>query len=432
MASPAAASRGPVRGRRAAAALGLPALGWVLYDLANTIFSYAVVTRYFNEWIIIEQGRPDVYVGLMSLAVSVALVVSLPFVGALADASGRRMPFLAGFTVACVAATALLGLVEGVAAALVVGGVAIFFYNSALAHYDPLLTAVAPPERRGLVSGLGVGTGYVGVLLALLVLGQLVPEGDNQRAFLPTAALFLLLSVPCFLWVRDRHVRPPGDVRAPTPSPKSIVEELVTSVRRARSERHGRLLVARFFYVDAIATVIAYMTVYARRTGEFAGAEVELLLASSVVFAVLGGVAAGALVERVGPKRVLTGTLVLVTATLLATGLSGWGPLLWVAGPAVGIGLGAVWTSDRVFLIRLCSEERRGEAFGLYALIGKASSGIGPLVLWGGAIYLLTEVTGLLDPFGASRVALCLLSASALLGLAILRPLSDAETAVPP
>jgi len=390
-----------------------------------------VVSRYFNEWIIIEQGRPDFYVGLMSLAVSAALVVSLPFVGALADASGRRMPYLAGFTVACVAATALLGFVQGVAAALVVGGVAIFFYDSALAHYDPLLTAVAPPERRGLVSGLGVGTGYVGVLLALLVLGWVVPEGDNQRAFVPTAMLFLVLSLPCFLWVRDRHPRAPSELRPPRRSPKGILEELLTSVRRARNERHGRLLVARFFYVDAIATVIAYMTVYARRTGEFAGAEVELLLASSVIFAILGGVAAGAIVERLGPKKLLTGTLVLVAATLLATGLSGWGPLLWVAGPAVGIGLGAVWTSDRVFLLRLCPEERRGEAFGLYALIGKASSGIGPLLLWGGTIFLLTDATGLLDPFGASRVALCLLAGSALLGLAILQPLSDTESPAP-
>ena len=430
MASAAATAPRPAGGRGALAGLGLPALGWVLYDLANTIFSYAVVTRYFNEWIIFEQGQPDLYVGLMSLAVSVALVLSLPFLGALADARGRRMPFLIVATVACVVATALLGFVEGVFLALLVGGVAIFAFNSALAHYDPLLSVVAPPERRGLVSGVGVGAGYVGVLMALVVFGQLVPDGDNQRAFLPTAVLFLVLSIPCFLWVRDR----PGlrSSRARARPPAGVVKELVASVRRARRARYGRLLVARFFYVDALATVIVYMTVYARRTGDFTGSRVEALLASAVAFAVLGGLVAGALVERLGPKRVLTGTLLLVAATLLATGLSGQGELLWIAGPAVGVGLGAVWTSDRVFLLRLCPEEHRGEAFGLYTLIGKASSGIGPLVLWGGSIFVLTEVLGLLSPYGASRVAICLLAVAALVGLALLRPLSDSAAEPPP
>jgi UMF1 family MFS transporter len=186
------------------------------------------------------------------------------------------------------------------------------------------------------------------------------------------------------------------------------------------------LLVARFLYVDAIATVGAYMTVYARRTGEFPGASVDALLATSLVFAVVGGVAAGLLVERAGPKRVLIATLLLVSIALLLTGLSGAAALLWVTGPLVGIAFGAVWTSDRVLLVRICPEHRRGEAFGLYTLVGKASSGIGPAVLWGGTILVLSDASGWLDPYGASRVAVCLLAAAALAGLAVLRPLSDA------
>ncbi|MEJ7717095.1 MAG: MFS transporter [Thermoleophilaceae bacterium] len=153
------------------------------------------------------------------------------------------------------------------------------------------------------------------------------------------------------------------------------------------------------------------MTVYARRTGDFPGASVDTLLAASIAFAIPGGLVAGVLVQRVGPKRVLTATLLLVAAALLLAGLSGSGAMLWVAGPAVGIAFGAVWTSDRVFLVRLCPEERRGEAFGLYTLVGKASSGIGPVVLWGGTILLLS---GSLGEYGASRVAVCLLAVAAL------------------
>jgi UMF1 family MFS transporter len=418
------ASEEPAPG--APARLGLPALGWVLYDLANTVFAYAILTRYFNEWVIVERGQPDVFVGLMSLGVALCLLVSLPFFGALADASGRRMPFLVAFTLLSVGATALLGAVDGTPVALLVAGVAIFAYNSALAHYDPLLATVAPPERRGLVSGLGVGVGYVGVLLALVVLGWLVPPGDLQRAFLPTALLFLALSIPCFLWVSDRRADGLPALPRSLPRPRALGDQLLASLRHARRDGHGRLLVARFLYVDAIATVGAYMTVYARRTGEFPGASVDTLLATSLVFAVIGGVAAGVLVERVGPKRVLVWTLLVVSFALLLTGLTGVGQLLWVAGPLVGIAFGAVWTSDRVFLVRICPERRRGEAFGLYTLVGKASSGVGPVVLWGGTILVLSNVSGLLDPYGASRVAVCLLAGAAVAGLLVLRPLSDA------
>jgi UMF1 family MFS transporter len=391
------------------------------------VFAYAILTRYFNEWVIVERGQPDVFVGLMTLAVALCLVVSLPVLGALADAWGRRMPFLIGFTLLSAGATALLAATEGVLPALLVAGVAIFAYNSALAHYDPLLATVAPPERRGLVSGLGVGVGYVGVLLALAVLGHLVPANDLQQAFLPTAVLFGVLSIPCFIWVRDAGAR--TSLARAVPRPRTLGRTVVESVRHARREGHGRLLVGRFLYVDAIATIAAYMTVYARRTGEFPGASVDALLAVSLVFAIVGGVLAGVLVERLGPKRVLAGTLVAVAAALLATGLSGAGALLWVAGPVVGLAFGAVWTSDRVFLLRICPPGRRGEAFGLYTLVGKASSGIGPAVLWGGTIFVLSDALGALDPYGASRVAVCLLAAASLAGLAVLAPLSDAERA---
>jgi UMF1 family MFS transporter len=414
----------------APARLGLPAVGWVVYDLANTVFAYAILTRYFNEWVIVERGHPDVFVGLMTLAVALCLVVSLPFFGALADAWGRRMPFLVLFTLLSAGTTALLALTDGVLAALLVAGVAIFAYNSALAHYDPLLATVAPRERRGLVSGLGVGLGYVGVLVALAVLGRLVPANDLQEAFLPTAVLFAALSIPCFLWVRDRRAVARPSLAGALPRPGTLGRTVVESVRHARREGHGRLLVARFLYVDAIATIAAYMTVYARRTGEFPGASVDTLLAVSLVFAIVGGVLAGLLVERLGPKRVLAGTLVAVAAALLVTGLSGEGALLWVAGPVVGLAFGAVWTSDRVFLLRICPPARRGEAFGLYTLVGKASSGIGPAVLWGGTIFVLSDALGALDPYGASRVAVCLLAAATLVGLAVLGPLSDAERTV--
>ncbi|MDQ4072590.1 MAG: MFS transporter [Actinomycetota bacterium] len=429
---PKASERDPPSGPPARLAIA----SWVLFDFATTIFSYVVLSRYFNEWIVIERGQPDIVIGVMSVTVALALVVALPSLGVLADRLGRHKPLLVAFTLCSVTGTALLGVIDGVVAALVVAGVAIFCFNSAEGQYHPLLASVAPPRLRSLVSGIGVGVGYVGALVALILLGQLVGEGDNQRAFLPTAALYLLFALPCLLFVRDRRARAPvteaADGASLTRVPADALAQLAASVRRAARMPHGRFLLARFLYVDAIATVIAFMTVYARRTGGFSSGELDALLALSTGFAIAGAVGAGWLAGRVGPKRVLTGTLGGVFGALMATGVSGSSDLLWVVGPLVGAGLGSVSASDRVLLLRLVPPERRGEDFGLYALVGKISSGFGPLVLWGGTIALLADVLALTTTLGASRVAVCVLAASALAGLVLLRRLpASAEWATP-
>jgi len=400
-----------------------PVIGWVLYDFANTIFSFVVVTRYFNDWIIEEQGQPDIYVGLMVAAVSVALILALPLIGAIADRRGRHKPILIVFTLLCVTATGLLGIVDSVLLALVVGAIATFAFNTADSQYHPLLAAVAPQSQRSRVSGIGVAVGFVGVLFALVVIGMIATDGHAQRAFLPAAAMFAVMALPLFFLVREH--REPGERPAAGP-----FAQLATTVRRARREPHGRLILARFFYVDAIATVLQFMTVYARRTGDFDGGDINLLLAIATVAAIGGAIGAGLLAARIGPRRVILGTLTMTVVALVIGAGTGSSALLWVLGPLIGIALGSLSAVDRVFLMRLVPEERRGEDFGLYAMVGKLSSGFGPLVLWGGTILVMTELAGL-SKFDASRVAIFVLAGAALVGYAILRPLSDAPLHAP-
>ena len=400
--------------------LSLPVIGWIAYDFAQTIFSFVVVTRYFNDWIIEERGHPDIYVGLMVAAVSVTLVVTLPLLGALADRLGRHKPILNSFTLLSVAATALLGVVDGLVVALILGGVATFAFNVADSQYHPLLGLVAPEPRRGRVSGVAVAVGYLGSLLALFLIGSFVGDGENQRSFLPAAAMFLLFALPLFVLVRERPRPAPKDQVPPRP-----FKQLVATLRRARSQPHGRLLLARFFYVDAIATVLAFLTVYARRTGDFDGDSIDVLLAVSAVVAIVGALVGGMLAERIGPKRTIIGTLWIAIGALLAAAVTGSGELLWIVGPLIGIVLGSLSAVDRVFLLRLVPVERRGEDFALYSLVGKLSSGLGPLVLWGGTIYIAANLGGM-SKFDASRLAVLVLAGAAALGLWILRPLSDA------
>jgi len=400
------------------ASLRSPIVGWVLYDFANTIFSFVVVTRYFNDWIIEEQGQPDIYVGLMTAVVSLALVATLPLIGAHADRTGH-MPILVPLSILCAAMTALLGVVDPVWLALVVAGVATYAFNSADSQYHPLLATVAPERSRGRISGTGVAFGYVGSLIALFALGAYIEDGEAQKAFIPAAAMFLVFALPCFFLVRERD-RP----RTPAPSRDQPFAQLAQSFRRARTEPFGRLLLARFLYVDALATAIQFTGVYARRTGDFDGDRIDLLLAIAAVAAIAGAIGGGLWAERAGPRRVVLATLVITVASLAITAATGVSELLWVAGPMLGFALGSLSAVDRIFLLRLVPEERRGEDFALYAMVGKLSSGFGPLVLWGGTILFFTEVAGFSE-FDASRVAVAVLAVSALAGLLVLRPLSD-------
>jgi UMF1 family MFS transporter len=401
--------------------LSPPVIGWILYDFANTIFSFVVVTRYFNDWIIEERGQPDIYVGLMVGAVSLALIVSLPLIGVLADRRGHK-PILITFTLLCVAATALLGIAgsQSVLLALAIGALATFAFNTSDSQYHPLLSVVAPERSRARVSGIGVAVGFLGSLTALALIGGIATDGHAQRAFLPAAGLFILFALPLFFLVRERA--------KPAPQAGEVVAgpfaQLAATVRRARREPHGRLLLARFFYVDAIATVLQFMTVYARRTGDFDGHQIDLLLAIATVAALAGAIGAGLLAERIGPRRVVLGTLAITVAALVIGAGTGSSALLWVLGPIIGIALGSLSAVDRVFLLRLVAPERRGEDFALYALVGKLSTGFGPLVLWGGTILALNGLAGL-SKFDASRAAIIVLAAAALVGYVILRPLSD-------
>jgi len=398
-----------------------PVVSWIVYDLAATIFSYAVITRYFNDWIITQRHHPDYVIGLMALGVSLALLVALPLFGALADQIGRRLPFLIGFTMLSVGMTVLLGVVHaGLLVTLAIAGVAIFGYQAASAQYDPLLAGIAPPEEQPKVSGLGVALGYIGVALASFVFVAVVTK-DDQSAFIPTAIMFLVFALPCFVWVRERGPRRRLEARTAI---GAAAGNLRAGLHRARTEPYGRFLIARFFYIDAIGTLIVFMTVYAKRTGHFNDTQVTLVLDLSIVFSVLGALVSARLTRLWGPKRVLNSTIALVTATLVVTGATGIPWLLWLLGPLVGVSLGSIHTADRVYMIRAVPEAQRGEVFGLFWLVGRVSSGIGPLVLWSGTIFVLDHF-GILRPAEGDRVALIVLAAAAAVGYLLIRRLPE-------
>jgi len=165
--------------------------------------------------------------------------------------------------------------------------------------------------------------------------------------------------------------------------------QLGTTLRDAR-EVPGllRFLVARFFYTDPVNTVIVVMTVFATNAIGLTKGEANLVLLLLTVVAVIASFGWGQAVERFGPKRTLLVVLGSWIVGLLIVGSVLSLPTFIVGGILLGSGLGGVWTSDRVFMLRLSPPDKVGEFFGLYGLAGKFSAVTGP-VLYGATVALL-------------------------------------------
>ena len=400
------------------------AVAWSLYDFANTIFSFAVVSSAIGLWLVADDrfGERD---GNFILSVAIVLSVGLnalvsPILGALSDRGNRRLPFLLFFTLLCIVPTAFIGgSAPLIGVALFV--VANFAYQAALIYYDATLKNVSKPDTRGRLSGIGVAIGYMGTIFAGLFMLALGIGVDDR--FLVAAVLFGLFAIPIFLVVRES-----GSVGRV--SPGDVVRSL-TQIRE--SIRHAgkvpglrRFLVARFFYSDAVNTIIVVMSVVTTRAKGMTDAEALAVLLLLTVVAILASFGWGRLVDRLGPKRtlmiVLTSWavgLVLGTISLSVSGPIGLAMFL-IAGAILGSGLGGVQVADRVLMVRLSPPHRVCEFFGLYGLVGKGSQVIGQL-LYGVTLLLFFDTLGV----GAYQLAVLTLLATMVLGAWLLRPVSD-------
>jgi UMF1 family MFS transporter len=400
-------------------------IAWSLYDFANTIFSFAVVSGAIGLYLVRPEqfGERDGNVAL-SLAVAISVGINAlvsPILGAISDRGGRRLPFLLFFTLLCIVTTffiadvpALLGLTLFI--------VANFAYQAALIYYDATIKVVSYPETRGRLSGIGTGIGYCGtVVVGLLIFLLDIPVEDRFRL---TAVLFLVFSIPIFLIVREQ--RDPAHPPVTASDVTASLGQLKASIQHARAVPGlGRFLIGRFFYSDAVNTVIVVMSVVTVQALEVSEADANLILLSLTVVAIAMSFVWGYLADRLGPKR----TLVIVLASwavglilggiALGFGSAGLIPFL-VAGAILGSGLGGVTVADRVLMVRLSPPERLGEFFGLYGLVGKGSQIIGQL-LYGLTILLLLDTLG----NAAYQVAVLSLLVTMLIGLWLVWPVRD-------
>lgn len=394
-------------------------LSWQMYDFADTIYSMNVYTFYFGKFLLSAFGRDSTDFGWALLIANLVVAITSPLLGAMSDASQRRMPFLRFFAVLTAISTALIAFADSYVTAVLLFVLSYFFYQTAWNFYQALLPGLCNEQNVSRVSGIAIALGYVGSIFGVVSMMVLI-KGEEQYplVFLYSAALFMLFAIPALTVVPDF-----------APPTQRITFDLKRAYRRVyNTMTHARqfpglfrFLVADFIYENAVAAVIGFMTVYATKVVGFSDGNLQTFFIFSTAFAVAGGFAFGWVTERIGPKRSVIITLLIWLVTFPLVAIAREPALFNIIGPLAGIGLAAVWTSSRTYLVALAPVEKSGEFFGLYALSGK-SAGVVGVLSWTLVLYLLS------GPYGeifALRSAVWVMWGFIWIGLALVFTLPD-------
>ena len=356
---------------------------WLLFDLANTVYAFVIPGLYFSVWLVSEQGWTDQALGFATSGAMVIVALTGPWVGARSDGAQGKKPLLLITTLLCIGSTFLLGTFS-VSISVFLFIISLIGFNLGSVVYDALLISVSTKENRGRISGLGVAFGYVGSLIGFGVATILQNQGLGYlEIFRSVALLFLIFSLPTFFFVKEKKL-------TSVKSEIKLSESLVIVIKSWKHSRQykglTRFLVGRFFYADAINTLISgLLAVYLVEEAGLTPEDSQGILAIAIVVSIIGGYVFGRAADVYGP-RILTLIslicwMVSLSLAIIATEFDQlW--LIYVTGVLGGFNIGGIFAVDRVFMTRLSPEKHLGEFYGLYSTVGRFATILGPL-LWG-------------------------------------------------
>lgn len=357
---------------------------WCVFDFANSIY-YAVIpatiwSAYYATVIVgNDSGQGDLWWGRVISTSMLVIALTSPIMGAIADAGGIRKRLLITYTLVAVTATGLLSTVDAgmVFLGFILSVISYIGTEGGQTFYNAYLPEIAPPDRRGRVSGWGFAVGYAGSMMALLMVLPFVRAGHLASAFLLVGAGFLVFALPAFLWLpadRPRYQSLSGAARGGW----RMMRETLQSLRHQPQLR--RFLLAYFFYEDGVNTVINTAAVFAATTLGFQFTELIGLFATVQLSALIGAWLWAKPTDSLGPKRVVLIMLVQWTVVVTLAYFVQTKSHFFVIAVLAGSGLGAIQAASRAFMASLIAPGKEGEFFGLYALCGKTASIMGPLV----------------------------------------------------
>ena len=382
---------------------------WVLYDVGNSAFTMLVSTIfpiYFN-YLAGNAGISDVdYLAYWGYAASVStLCVALlgPTLGAIADTKNFKKRIFKWTLAVGVLGCVILGFLSSWIWFLGIFVLAKVGYSSSLVFYDAMLTDVTEPERMDTVSSQGFAWGYIGSCIPFIAslgiaLGGgslgLSMQASMTIAFLITAVWWLVSAVPLLLSFQQKHyVEVSGHVV------RESFARLGRTFLDIKKEKHIFVfLLAFFFYIDGVYTIIDMATAYGQALGlDSTGLLLALLLTQVVAFPsvlILNQVA-----KRVKPTQILT---VCIFAYL---GISVYAYFLdtqtdfWILAVLVGMFQGSVQALSRSYFGKIIPAEKAGEYFGIYDICGKGAAILGTTL-----VSVMSQITGKMN-VGVSAIS---------------------------
>jgi UMF1 family MFS transporter len=405
-------------------------VSWIFFDWAAqpyfTLITTFVFAPYFATHVAPDPATGQSLWGFATAASGIVIALLSPVLGAIADASGRRKPWIAGFGALLVIGASLMwigkpGDVSVIPPLLLAFSIATVGAEFATVFNNAMMPTLVPPERIGRLSGTGWATGYVGGILSLvLVLGFLAANPESGRTLFGlkplfgldpvshqgdrisgplTGLWFVVFVLPMFLWTPDYPAKQPlrDALRQGLIGLRQTLSEL------PRQKSLAAFLLANMIYTDGLVSLFAFGGIYA--AGTF-GWDTIRIGTFGIILAVAGTFGAwlgGKLDDNLGAKRVIAGSMTILLAAIVAILLVDKehilfvqvappepnGPLFAAAseraylflGCLIGAAGGPLQAASRTLLIRMAPKDRIAQYFGLFALTGKVTSFMGPLLI---------------------------------------------------
>ena len=381
---------------------------WTLYDFANTAFSVIVVTVvyavYFKKYIVgdlkldflgLNRNPGDLLWGFGGALSMFLVAVSSPVLGAIADYSSRKKRFLFVYSMVCILATISLYFLS---AGMIWQGMLLFIigdvgFEGAIVFYNGFLPQISHEDNIGKISGYGFALGYVGSLVSLLIAmpyaNQAFIHNDlslMRPAFIWAGLFFFVFSLPIYIMLNETK----NPVRETGAFIKTGYERVRKTLRKIRRfPQITRFLISYFVYIDGVNTVIYFSGIYASDTLGFSMKEVIQFFAIVQASAISGSYVFGYLTDKLGPKKTIHLTLLMWMLVTIGGFLARDALTFYVVGLVAGMAMGSSQSASRALMGRLIPAGMEAEFFGFYALTGKFSAIMGPL-LFG----LTSTVTG--------------------------------------
>lgn len=404
--------------------------GWMAFDWASQPFYTVGLTFVFGPYFAVVAAEYFMSSGIedgtakaqaQSLWSSgqtlsgLVIAFTAPFLGAFADNSGRKIPWIAFFSVLFVIASTSIWMLTPDGGALylvlILFFVAFIAAESALNFINAILPSLGDKDEVGRISGSGAAFGYWGGVVSLAIMLLVFVEQDNGRTIFvgleppfglnpdnkegtrfvgPFIAIwFAVFMIPFFMWVRD-------DPQAGGKSTniKAVAGDLWGTLKSvAQRKSLLNFLVGSMFYRDALNALYAFGGVYAALVLDWGITAIGVFGVVAAIAAAITTWIAGLADKRFGPKpviRVAVWMLMLVSITIvgmsreqmfgvaLPVGSSLPDTVFYVCGAIIGGAGGAVYSASRSMMVRHTHPERPAEAFGLFALSGKATAFLAP------------------------------------------------------